>query len=213
MDDNIQDQLGTKVLKVRKVDTPLNSDNPADYADVLVDDDYDGEWFSELVPWLRIDRAGYVSITTNHARKMGIPLYLHHIVARPPKGKWVRFKNQNPLDCRSTNLEAVTPKELLSRRKPRGYRLSDKPLSHSKYRGVHGYGDKWQAIFRKEYLGTFDTEIEAAKAYDKAKWGYERKRQKLNFPEDFEDQLMQGAPTTATPRRVSGKSLGLGRFR
>lgn len=217
--------LGTRVLQIRKVNTPKNSDNPADYANVLVDDDYDGEWFNDLVPWMRIDLAGYVSIFNNHAKKLGLPAYLHHIVARPPKGKWVRFKNNNQLDCRTSNLEVMTPKEVISHRRPRGYHLSDKPLSYSKYKGVNGYGTKYKAVFRGEYVGIFDAELDAAKAYDKAAYAHHHIRQKLNFPDDYKDQVrpykrveqdIKADITTLEPprrRTPSGKSLGFGRFR
>lgn len=53
------------------------------------------------------------------------------------------------------------------------------------YKGVHKFGESWEArIFTKtgerKYLGTYKTELAAAKAYDrKAKqvWG-----RRLNFP-------------------------------
>lgn len=38
-------------------------------------------------------------------------VYLHHLVLPKKDGYWVRHKNGNNLDCRSANLEYITPKE------------------------------------------------------------------------------------------------------
>lgn len=59
--------------------------------------------------------------------------------------------------------------------------ISDKPkftqstaqnsVRRSNFRGVSKNGNQWQAMFmfemRKEYLGTFQTELQAARTYDK----------------------------------------------
>lgn len=92
----------------------------------LVDGDYDGEYFAQyhwaLLPNGYIARYGHREAITDE--KTGLVtgwdesfIYLHREVARPPKGMWVRFKNGNKLDCRSSNLEWVTPKETAASRK------------------------------------------------------------------------------------------------
>lgn len=178
--------LGTRVLRVRKNGTPVRSkDDGENYVDVLVDDDYDGEYFNDLLKYMSITKAGYVQVS-NIRRDTRV--YLHHLVLQPPKGMWVHFKNGNPLDCRTTNLEQMSPKEALSYRKPRDFTLEHKSTSWSQYKGVAATANNtWIARFRGEIVGTYTSEIEAAKAYDKANFAYHGNlRQRLNFPEEIE---------------------------
>ncbi len=158
---------------------------------VLVDGDYDGEYFAEHM-W-RVLPSGYV-FRTSYAGESGTRkmVYLHRLVASPPPGGWVRHKDGNKLNNRSCNLEIVSPSQSAAIRampKRDGLRTS-------KYRGVVRiiqkrptgaiwYG-RWVAQlhkgkdFRYSYC---DTEEEAARAYDaqaKIFWG---DKARLNFPE------------------------------
>lgn len=83
---------------------------------VLVDGDYDGEYFGQF-KWY-VNPGGYV-YRRRYAGEGGGYVYLHQEVSRTPDGMWTSFKNKDKLDCRSANLEWVTPKESASRRKPR----------------------------------------------------------------------------------------------
>lgn len=85
----------------------------------LVDGDYDGDYFSQY-KWALLPN-GYVTQYSHREfivdDKTGEVVghdnsfqYLHRMVARPPKGYWARHKNGDKLDCRSANLEWVTPK-------------------------------------------------------------------------------------------------------
>lgn len=84
--------------------------------EVLVDGDYDGEYFSEYA-WY-VNPGGYV-YRRRFVGEGGGYVYLHQEVSRTPKGLWTRFKDGNKLNCRSCNLEWVTPKESANKRKPR----------------------------------------------------------------------------------------------
>ncbi len=93
---------------------------------------------------------------------------LHRVIAESvfgeiPKGLWVDHIDGDVLNNRRGNLRIVTPQQSGANQKSRG--------GASSYRGVaRGRGDKWFAQLSsggvRWNLGTFDTEAEAAAAYD-----------------------------------------------
>lgn len=168
---------------------------------VLVDDDYDGEWFASM-RWM-LNPSGYVvTIGLRQRGDRGGYTYLHHLVLKPKKGMWVSFKNGNKLDCRSSNFEYRTPAQNTAHRRlsiRKGMR-SPNSIWASPYRGVNRQGrteggkqfatSRWTANFRGIYLGSFDNAEEAAHAYDAAIWLYygiddvRFNEEVLNFPND-----------------------------
>jgi hypothetical protein len=64
--------------------------------------------------------------------------------------------------------------------------LKEKKPGTSRFRGVHRAGDGWVARIKldgiQEYLGIFDSEIEAAKAYDERAKIIHGPYARLNFP-------------------------------
>jgi len=107
---------------------------------------------------------------------------MHRQIMNSPKGKCIDHENQNGLDNRRCNLrEATKAQNNRNRRKVAG-------LGSSIYKGVMWYKsrNKWCAEIkvdgRKIFLGYFENEIDAAKAYDAAARIYHGQFASLNFP-------------------------------
>jgi hypothetical protein len=106
---------------------------------------------------------------------------MHRQIMRPARDKYVDHINHNGLDNRRENLQCVTPEQNSWNRK------KEKVGGSSKYTGVRWceHRKKWRASIRrngaKEHLGYFDSEIEAAKAYDEAAKLFRGRFAVLNF--------------------------------
>lgn len=88
--------------------------------DVLVDGDYDGEWFESLIPWMLVNSSGHVAIMKYAHDYLGLGVsYLHHLVLPEKKGFWRVFSSGNKLDCRSANVIYRTTKEHIKVREER----------------------------------------------------------------------------------------------
>ena len=104
--------------------------------------------------------------------------------------KYVDHKDRNKQDCRKTNLRMATPSQsqanCLKPNRTSDYRGIFPAVSNTK-NGVIANG-RWQAKIRFEKrqicLGTFDTQEQAAKAYDKAAKSFYKEFAVLNFPEE-----------------------------
>lgn len=126
----------------------------------LVDDE-DFERVSQFNWHVRITKNAKYAVTNMNKTTV----QMHRFIMNCPKDKMVDHENRNGLDNRKSNLRICSRSEnLMNSKKPSG-------LLTSKYKGVNRVGKKWRAEIRKNrkgyYLGTFETEIEAAKAYNK----------------------------------------------
>ena len=108
---------------------------------------------------------------------------MHHMVIKIPDGMVIDHINHDGMDNRSNNLRAATYSQNLYNRKKRS------GATYSKYKGTHWHKihKKWAAriTFEKKTieLGYYLSEIEVAKAYDRAAKKYHAEFACLNFPD------------------------------
>jgi hypothetical protein len=134
----------------------------------------------------KYDRCIYAVRFINRPGQNTMISSLHREIMEQPKGLLVDHKNLNTLDNRRTNLRLAT------RSQNQFNRQKNKTKTLSRFIGVclDKRRKKWFAYIKYEtkrtWLGTFDNEIDAAKAYDMASKKYHGDFARLNFPERSE---------------------------
>ena len=113
-------------------------------------------------------------------------LRMHREIINAPTRLVVDHENCNSLDNRLANLRLATNAQNVCNRRKTSSKTS------SAFRGVHlnKRSGKWIANIGFQYkniwLGSFDNEIDAARAYDEAAKKYHGEFAKLNFPKEIE---------------------------
>lgn len=107
----------------------------------------------------------YACAYTGGGRRNAIHSYLHRLVMRAKPGDQVDHINGNGLDCQKSNLRFVTTTQ--NRRNQQKARSTS-----SIYKGVRCRKSSWEAFItvnhHYRYLGVFDSEVDAAAAYNGA---------------------------------------------
>ncbi len=141
-------------------------------------DDSDFQCIHNFGNW-SLNKNGYV-VTWIGKKKRNIQMQT--IIMKPPLGLIIDHRNHITFDNQRLNLRICTNQQNLFNQK------SNKHGLFSKYKGVvSGVGKKFRAQIGIEnklvYLGEFETEFEAALAYDDAALKYYKEYAYLNYPE------------------------------
>lgn len=125
---------------------------------------FDAEDFALLSPhkW-RLHTDGYI-LTSDSSKNWKSAIYMHRLIMNAPADMQVDHIDGNKLDNRKSNMRLTLKRGNVCNVPPR------KNKKFSQYKGVGRVGKKWIATSRFNgkirCIGRFDTEIEAAKAYN-----------------------------------------------
>lgn len=134
--------------------------------DIALVDDEDYPLLSRY-EWQRSGSAGYAATTMQTAGGKNYTIYMHKLIMG---GFWIiDHINLDPLDNRKANLRRATKQQ--NEWNKAKFKTSRGMPPTSKYKGVSLQGNRWNAkIMRHKVLydlGSYKTEEEAARAYNK----------------------------------------------
>lgn len=140
-------------------------------------DDADFEWLNQWKWCAQKSRHTYYAVRVKSKGLKQIQIFMHKLILNPPDGLKTDHINHSGLDNRRQNLRVCTLAEnqwnQRLRKEMGEYKSEYKGVSWNKGQKYKGgrYKGGWRArigIDKKQmYLGYFQSEIDAAKAYDK----------------------------------------------
>lgn len=156
------------------MDLPVtaNGVGKRNFGKVLIDED-DRHYLTDY-PWT-IKSNGYIYALQHlgyaNGKRIRRHIYLHRFLLNAKEGQIVDHKNGNKLDNRRSNLRFVTAAQNTQNRGSEKFRGR-----HSNYKGVCRTSNtakhQWRATITRDgiinHLGTFEKEIDAARAYNRA---------------------------------------------
>lgn len=140
----------------------------------------DFEWVSQW-KWYAVGRPGaYYAVRTERSNGKQWAVRLHRELLKPKPDEQVDHINRNTLDNRRGNLRLATSAQNGANR---AYRVA-----RSGFRGVHAQkSGRWKATlccgYQRLCAGTYDTAVEAARAYDALALTKFGEFANLNFPD------------------------------
>jgi hypothetical protein len=154
---------------------------PLTQGKIALVDDEDYPYLSAFNWCATKDRNKWYAVRSFRRNGKQVRVRMHMVILKAPAGLEVDHKNGNGLDNRRDNLRLATR----SQNKRNGIKLEG---TSSIYKGVSWRKNlgKWQAIIylpKLTYLGSFNDEIEAARAYDAAAREHFGEFARLNFPQ------------------------------
>jgi hypothetical protein len=135
--------------------------------------------------WHIVGARGTFYAVRNTGQQRGqkrIVVKMHREILKVPDGMFVDHINHNGLDNRRANLRPATQAQ-----NARNRRKGHRDCYHSNYKGLTWYrrekrwGVRVMVDSKSKFIGYFENELDAAKAYDKAARKYHGEYASLNF--------------------------------